>query len=440
MKVFKSDKLIFVAIGLVLACMFLRNALHIEIPVSIILFFSVIPMCIATPSQMVAMLVSFIPLSTGFQYKYALLLYLIIGVARFHRYIKPTKAVLIIIAMMVWELAHGLSGEFSISEFMRCFAELLILCFIMCIKWDNVNIKLISRSLAIATIGTCLIITYIEISGGLGSLINMISQSAAEYRFGQDTTDGATYGLNFNANQLGFICNMAIASLLVLIARKEHSILDIVMLGILVFFGLITLSRTFVAVALFLFAFFIFASPGSAKQRTRNILLFAIIAPILFLLVFEFTPSIIENFVARNDTDDITNGRAGLMTFYHEHIFSSFEHCFWGIGLQGYGGKLANMYGHQVVVCHNGIQELWVTWGIVGVVLFALMIFSMIITSKRWANNRVFFALLPLCALLFSSMAGQLISSGTYLLSLSLTYIVMCLKWNKHSIYPYAKR
>lgn len=444
MKILRNDRFIYVFIGLMLLCIFLRNAIHIEVPVSVILLFSVIPVCIATPSQMMAMLVSFIPLATGFQYKYALLVYVIIGIIRFGKQLSISKVVPVVVAMMIWELAH-VDDTFLMSEYLRSFAELLLLGFVTSIKWKDIDFKLIARSLAIATIGVALIIIYIQINSGLGSLMDMLSQSAAEYRFGQDTTDGTAYGLNFNANQLGFICNMSIASLLVLIARKEHSLLDVVMLVALIFFGAITVSRTFVVVALFLFLSFMFLSPGSAKQRTQNILVLLIVAPLLIWGVFEFAPSIIENFAVRNDVDDITNGRAGLMAFYNDHIFSSFSNCFWGIGLQGYGGKLANIYGHHIIVCHNGIQELWVVWGFVGVLLFGLVILGMIITSKKWSKNRGLFAFIPLCSLLFSSMAGQLISSGTYLLSLSLTYIVMCLDWSeistrKQTINNYAQR
>lgn len=426
---------IYIFIVAILLLMFLRNALHIEIPVSVILLLSVIPVCIATPSQMMAMLMSFIPLATGFQYKYALLLYVIIGIIRFGKLLSISKVVPVVAAMMIWELAH-VDDTFLMSEYLRSFAELLLLGFVTSIKWKEIDYKLIARSLAIATIGVSLIIIYIQINSGLGSLMDMLAQGAAEYRFGQNTTEeGTAFGLNFNANQLGFICNMSIAALLMLIARKEHSMLDITMVVALVFFGAMTLSRTFVAVALLLFVSYIFLLPGSYKQRSRNILLLLIIAPIFVWGIFEFAPSIIENFAARNDVDDITNGRAGLMAFYNDHIFSSFNNCFWGLGLQGYGSEIANLYGHQVEVCHNSIQELWVAWGFVGVLLFGLMVLYMIITSKRWSRNRTLFAFMPLCALLFSSMAGQLISSGSSLLSLSLTYIIMCLDWRQTSIH-----
>ncbi len=422
---------VWLSLGAMLLLILARLGLGVSIPIVLLLAISIIPALIGKPSQMLAMVVSFIPLATTFQYKYALLLYLIIGIIRFGKQLSISKVVIVIGTMMIWELAHGVNESFSIVEFFRNFAELLFLGFVASIKWTDIDFRLIARSLAIATIGVSLIIIYIQIKGGLGSLMDMLSQSASEYRFGQDTTEeGTSFGLNFNANQLGFICNMSIAGLLTLIARQEHSIRDIVMLGALLFFGAITLSRTFVIVALFLFATYIFMSPGTAKQRSKNVLLLLVIAPIFIWCVFEFAPSIIENFAARNDTDDITNGRGDLMAFYNDHIFSTPKYCFWGIGLQGYGLKIADMYGHHMLTCHNSIQEIWVVWGFLGVVLFALMICFMITSSRKCSGKRQLFALVPLLALLFSSMAARIISSGTYTLALSLVFIIMCLNWN----------
>lgn len=426
------NNVVWLTLGAMLLIVLARLGLGINIPVILLLAISIVPALFGSPSQLLAMAISFIPLATTFQYKYALLLYLIIGFIRFRRLISISKVVPIILLMMIWELAHGFDASFSLTEYLRSFAELLFLGFVTSIKWKDIDYKLIARTLAAATIGVSLIIIYIQINSGLGSLMDMLSQSAAEYRFGQDTMgdERSSYNLNFNANQLGFICNMSIVSLLMLIARKEHSTLDIVMLCALLFFGMLTLSRTFVVVASFLFVSFVFLAPGAAKQRSKNILLLLVFIPIFLLTVFEFAPSILENFVARNDTDDITNGRAGLMSFYNDHIFSSFKHCVWGVGLQDYGDKIANMYGQHILVCHNSIQEAWVIWGFIGVIMLLLTFLFMTTSSLKWSGKRPFFALVPLLALIFSSMAARIISSGTYTLALSLVFIIMCLNWN----------
>lgn len=435
-KMQSNNGVVWATLGAMLLVVFARLGLEINLPVILLLAISIVPALFGTPSQFLAMAITFIPLATTFQYKYALVLYLIIGFIRFRSLMSISRVVPIIIVMMMWELAHhGLNGAFSFTEYLRNFAELLFLGFVTSIKWEEVDFKTIARALAVATIGASIIIVYIHIHSGLDNFMDMMAENSEMYRFGQNTMEEgeASYSLNYNANQLGFICNISIVSLLMLVARKEHSTIDIVMICTLIYFGLLTLSRTFVFVAAFIFLSFMFLSPGAVKQRAKNMLLLLVVVPILSYVVFEYAPSVIEGFSARNDTNDITNGRSFLMEFYHNHIFSSFKNCFWGIGLQGYGDKIRSMYGSNILVCHNSIQEVWVVWGVVGLLLFTLMILYMISTSRKWSANRTFFALLPLLALLFSSMAARILSSGTYALALSLVYITMCLSWNKTS-------
>ena len=426
-----KQNVVWLALGAMLMIVFARLGLNINLPVVLLLVVSIIPALLGNPSQFVAMLLTFIPLSTAFQYKYAILLFLIIGIVRFGKLLTYSKIVPIIIVMMIWELAHGLDANFSYNDFFRNFAEILLLGFIVSLKWCNIDYKHISRSFALSVIGVSLIVIYIKINSGFGSFLEMLSESTTGDRFGQETTEeGTAYGLNFNANQLGFICNMAIASLLVLIARKEYKLLDIVMLIVLIFLGAMTLSRTFVVVVAFLFLSFILFTPGTAGQRAKNIFLLLVVSAIFIYGLFVYAPSIIENFNTRNDTNDITNGRAFLMEFYHNHIFSSFEYCFWGIGLQNSGTKIVDLYNQDIEPCHNSIQEIWLVWGVFGVFLFIYMIIEMIKKSRQWSGRRSFYAYIPFCALLFSSMAARILNSSTYMLSLLFVYIVMCLKWN----------
>ena len=427
-----KDYLIYIFIGLVLLLFMARNALSINIPTILILFVSVIPAFFATESQFLAMVLSFLPLGAGFQYKYAIMIYVLIGLIRFHRKISLNQMIIPIMLMMIWELLHGFSYSFSITEFFRDFAEMLFLVFLTFFRWDRINYRLISRILAISVVGICLVIIVTHISNGFGSMIDLFSQSADKFRFGQGTTEeGTQYGLNFNANQLGMICNMAISALLILIARQENSWVDNLLLVLCILFGLTTLSRTYVIVLLVILSAFVFSSSSSLKLKLRKIFLFLLSSIVVLFVLVEYAPFIIDNFISRNDSDDITNGRAFLMSFYNSHIFSCFKYFFFGIGLQGYGMKIIELYGSNILVCHNGIQEIWVTWGIVGIFLFTYFICSMVRMSSRWSNKRHFFAYLPALALLLSTMAGQLTSSETAMLSLSLVYIVLCLKWDK---------
>lgn len=428
----RNYNIIFYAtVALMLLMLLLRNGLKVSIPISLVLMVSVLPAFFASPSQIVAMAAAFIPMSAGFQIKYAILAYLLIGVVRYRNSLQRTGVVVPLLLMMVWELGHGLGMEFTLSEYLRDFSELIFLVFVTTLKWDRVDFKIISRLLAISTVGVSLIIIYIQLNSGLEGLLEMFSEGTSHYRFGRDNTEeGTLFGLNYNPNQLGFICILSIVSTLTLVARREHQFIDLVLMVLCIFFGFITLSRAFVLVLIFAFGSFILFSPGSRGERTRNILLLLAVAPLMLWFIMNYLPSVMESFLGRMQVDDITNGRTHLLGFYNDHIFSSFENCFWGLGLQNYGVRIEALYGHQIEVCHNGFQEIWLTWGFPGVLLFCWMMIEMLRGSHRWSGVRPFFAFVPLAVMLFNSMAGQLISSGNNLLSLSLFYAVLSMKWH----------
>jgi hypothetical protein len=48
---------------------------------------------------------------------------------------------------------------------------------------------------------------------------------------------------------------------------------------------------------------------------------------------------------------------------------SSISNFIFGIGLQDFQGKISSIHSVSINVAHNGIQEIWVVWGILGVVL-----------------------------------------------------------------------
>ena len=141
----RKDYCIYLILTLILLMLAARTAFGVSIHPVLILFAAIIPSFFATESQLVAMVVSFLALGTGFQYKYALLLYLIIGIFRFYHRLRISKLIFPVAMMMVWELLHSITGTMFISEYFRQFAELLFLVFVASLKWENVNYKVIAR-------------------------------------------------------------------------------------------------------------------------------------------------------------------------------------------------------------------------------------------------------------------------------------------------------
>ena len=87
--------------------------------------------------------------------------------------------------------------------------------------------------------------------------------------------------------------------------------------------------------------------------------------------------------------------------FYNEHIFSSIDQFFFGIGLQDFQGKILAIHNVEINVPHNGIQEIWVAWGLIGTVLFIFMLLSLVKIAKKLQPKPDKRQFLPLGILLF---------------------------------------
>ncbi len=430
-----SNTTIYAVIATMLGLLFLKNGLEINIPVSLILLVSIIPAFFATPSQIIAMGLAFIPLSAGFQFKYALMAYVIVGIVRYGREMHLSKLTMPIVLMALWEMTHVLVGDFSINEFLRNFAELIFLWFVSCLNLKNINMKVIARALSIAVIGVCSIVMYMQTNMVMGDVTEVLAQREdGEYRFGDGNTEDEeqAYGLNFNPNGLGFMCNLSVIGLLILLLMRKANLFDTCLIIASITFGMFTLSRSFLLCLAFILLGFIFLSPIASKQRLKYTLILLGVVPLALWLIVSISPDVFTNFSARFQVDDVTNGRSTLLAFYTDHIFSSAQYCFYGIGVQNFGEKIMAIYGHNAVVCHNGFQEIWVAWGLPGVLMFLYFLYSIIQESHRWNKKHVLFAYIPILFVLLYSMAGQLIRSQNSLLALAICLVSFCIPWHQY--------
>ena len=415
--------------ALMIASIFARNILDISIPVIVVLAIGALTALIATREEMIALIIACIPMSAGFQYKYLIFVCIVIYAVRFYKDIKFNSAILPLLFMMVWDLIHGIFYPFVLSEFLRGFAELIFCTFLMLIIPKKIDYKLISRLLAISSICMMLIV-----------LLNLLEQTnynfeeifVGTYRFGVGDESVKNYGVNYNANALGLIANLSIAGLLQLIVAKKHNIFDYLLIVILVMFGVMTMSRAFLICLVLILAMFAVSGVPTFASKLRRLLLIALIVVLLVTLVLALMPNVYETFAARFKVDDVTNGRSDLFAFYMDHLLSSPKHILFGVGRQGYGDIIADMYTGVYVggdtemnVCHNGTQELLVCWGFPGLLLFAWFIVEMI-NKKPKGIKRGIVNYIPLVLILVAAQAGQLITGGTTLMALSFAYVSLC--------------
>lgn len=409
---------------IMLVLVFLRTVYELPIPVGVFLILALIPAAMGTSGQMLAFVICCIPLSAAFQFKYALLLCILFYLLKRRGKYVVSHVALAVLLLMLWELLHAFYGDFSVIEYLRDFAELMILPLLIGIDPKEFEHKLVIRSLAFCTVGVCLTLIVLQMKQAGWSL----SFLTPSFRFGDGNPNLTDFGLTYNPNRLGFICNLALTGLLLLYSRKEHTRADIAMAIMLIGFGIMTLSRTFVVCLVIVILGFVVTMPGSVKRKLWGTFGIAVIGVITLLIMIRLFPQVSEALIARFFESDISNGRNDIFVFYLQHIMLSPMYFLFGVGLQNYYEKVAAIHDTVALACHNGYQEIWVVWGIVGVALMGYMIAALLIIARSYTPKQNAVQYIPIIMILISVMAGQFVSAEIPLLSLVFAYICLCIR------------
>lgn len=404
-----------------------RYLLEIDVPAIAFLAVTLLPAWFGTKSEQLAMVASCIPLSVAFQYKYALLILSAAILIRNHWKLNRSGAIMVVMAMAIWELWHAFYGHFEYVEYLRDFAELILLGVVLSIDLYELDYKLIIRSLSISVVGVCMIMLMMQLRQFNYNIIAVFARSAHSFRFGQSNMESGVYALNFNANNLGFICNLATSGSLLLAARKEHSRWDILWAACSAVFSLMTLSRAAILCLVMIFLSYLFLSEGKPVQKVISGTIGVIVAVIAMMLLWIFVPGVFENIMERFQRSDISNGRTSLLLYYGQFLLSSPAYFLGGIGMQHIFEKVSPYYPvHDVP--HMGIQEVWVAWGLVGVVMIMILIFKIVTASRQFSQGkRRAYQFLPLGLTLVFTMSGQLLTSSRTLMALLFAYVCLCI-------------
>ena len=410
------------------ALMAVRYLLKVDVPAIAFLLVSMIPVWMGTKTEQLAFAASCIPLSVAFQYKYALLILSVAILIKNQWRLKRSGVFFVVIAMMAWELWHAFYGQFSYVEYLRDFAELILLGVVTSIDLHEVDHKLVIRSLAISVVGVCAIMLIMQLQQFGFDLVAVFGRSAHSFRFGQSNMASGRFAINCNANNLGFICNLATCGNLLLVIRKEYRWLDIILVVFSLAFAMMTLSRAAIVCAIMVFvAYFIF-SEGKLTKKIWSIVGGVLVALLGLVLIRIFVPAVYENIAERFQRTDVWNGRGNLLKYYNQFLFSSPMYLLFGIGMQHVFEKVSPHY-PVIDVPHMGLQEVCIAWGIVGLVMLGVVIWKMIRTSRLYAGGkRQLYQFMPLVLTLVFTMSGQLITSSRALMAFTFAYVCLCIK------------
>jgi len=210
------------------------------------------------------------------------------------------------------------------------------------------------------------------------------------------------FGASVDPNYFGFYIAISIAFILILYLKKEEKLLKcLINIFVYLIVGFSSISRMFLVLCLpiALYFFIIWIKMFFSKKMIYAVTIVFIVCGLIFTFksyIFNNIDLII-NRLKVNSSVDITNGRADLAKDYISLINSSPRYSFFGVGISKYYKRLG-----IPLYAHNFYVELYVCFGLVGVILFCILFFKYLLKNKIYLN---IFYFLPLLIMLISGMA-----------------------------------
>lgn len=414
-----------------LALIFVRNVFDLSIPSVVFLIVSSIIMLSCDKEEIIAFGICCLPMSPALQHKYIILFAIGIYWFKYTKDIQVNSFVFPLIFMMTWELLHAFEYSFSSNEYLRTFAEMIFCTFLMINVHKKFNQEMLFRLFALCTLVMMTIVLFNLLEETNYNFERIFSGS---YRFGKQEIEADSYDITYNPNGLGFICNLAISGLLILIVKNKHKLSDIFFIGLLMFFGFLTMSRSFFVCCAFIFVLFALSRGASISSLLKAMVFMIIIIALVYGIMVNYAPFVLEQIMDRFMEKDISNGRIDLIGFYNQHLLSEYKYMFFGIGVQNMLYKIFTIYNiTKITVPHNGIQEIMVIWGLPGVAFFIAYIYCLIKSSLDEAKKHKLAHFIPLLLTLLYVQSGQLVRSGIAMLAFAFCYIALCTNFEEET-------
>lgn len=210
--------------------------------------------------------------------------------------------------------------------------------------------------------------------------------------------------LVLNANSIAYYSIVSLACLLLGRRKLQLGFLSYVsMLVIAIAGGILSFSRTWLLLVAVVFVLFIIANKPSNK-----FVLGAAIAAIVGLVIVSdsaFFAPIVENMTSRIGNDDIATagGRFIIFERYNDFWLSEMKYVLFGTGAVYYK-EVAG----QFMSIHNGIQQIYVCYGLCGILLYIGVIVGFLRRNKHIKLSLLF--CLPIIACFLFNQSIQFLN------------------------------
>lgn len=413
----------YLLLALLIVLLLVRYTLQIDIPRIVLTAVIAIIAISGSREEILAIAMCCIPLHEAVDLYYSIGACMAAFVIKNPKRVCINPTVFVVLTMIIWEIFHCFEMGFSIKLFFVTLVPLVFLTLILCIDVSDIDYGFVTRIMGILTVTVCItLLANLVVKANYNFLIAFANLK----RLGTVSEEQTMIGGTINPNSLGIICVLVISACLQLRSVEKNKKKDLLLMIVLLTFGALTASRTFVVCLLIMVTLLVIGQRGRIEKKLSFFLSMIIFSgAALFILYFLF-PDLMEYYIGRFKIEDITTGRDTLMQVYHRYIINNPKIMFWGIGLNNYAEKLTGIYQVANNVPHNSVQEIIVIWGIPGLVMIDLLVVVMIINSKKYSDRHVILNYIPLLIILAKSMAGQLLTSSYTMLALSFAYLSLC--------------
>lgn len=424
---------VFCAVSSFLLLLTLRDFCKVFIPLELFVIILILAVFFFKKSDYAILGVVTIPLGHGVQVPSLLLVCLLAIFFKFvvSNKVRITKITLCILGLCFIELCNVIIHPYSdFIEYIRYAVSLLFLAFVLD-NTDESDKKLGSRIFNYyITVYTFVMFDIVyQLIARYGSIVYIINNGI---RFGNLAEKGehlvSLYDNENNIALFSLIAVMACVAELWKSSTRERKVLLYVLLISSSFFGFMTLSKAYLFSYVFL-GILIFAKilRQSNTSILRKIMIFCSSIALSIFAYIEIFADIINNIFTRIDTTEISSGRMNIFNLYNEYILDNIELSAFGIGIQNPAEK-TGIWNSM----HNGIQQVYVSFGIVGLILFIILIYSILKKGNVYRkckisliNTTVFFALF------IYTQSIQFMSSSSIFLFLIMVYYYMAYPYNK---------
>ena len=415
---FKQNTYILLCILSICMLIILRDIKHIAINKAIFLALFGVFFILLKSKNIISVIVFFIPFYNGLPGNWILLMAILFFIIK-EDFSISMKKILLPLLVLFSELAHTFLYNSTVYVLMDIIKYLTFITIISFIVFDNkikINYKKTLRLFTIGVILMCFIILFTTFE-----YYSIDTIFSGNFRFGDLTFENNIQSmiLSNNQNNIGYYCMLSIVILLILnYVESNKTIINWISISVLFFFGLLTMSRAFILTSISAIILFYLFSIRGVKSSFKNIFIVVLFVIVGFMIANYFLPDMIEGLFERLSEADGFGGRSGIYEKYNIFLKSNLLYMLLGTGLLG-----INEVSKISSVPHNGLQQILVSYGIVGFFVFCIYIFLFIKSGNIMKKRIPIIGYMPLAYMLIYTQSIQLINPYELMLPFIVTWM-----------------